>query len=113
MRRGRASTEQRAQRGLERGLAANRLARRRDEPTVGERLVHVAVETSVVSETDYISTMPRRLAQQLVKRYPLRILPTPLLLPRFAFSLLWHPRLDHDPAHVWLRQFIAKISRAV
>lgn len=27
----------------------------------------------------------------------------PLPIPQFTVSLLWHPRLDGDPAHRWLR----------
>jgi DNA-binding transcriptional LysR family regulator len=27
----------------------------------------------------------------------------PLRIPRFTVSLLWHPRMDGDPAHRWLR----------
>ena len=27
----------------------------------------------------------------------------PMPIPRFTVSLLWHPRLDGDPAHRWLR----------
>jgi DNA-binding transcriptional LysR family regulator len=29
--------------------------------------------------------------------------PLPLPVPRFTVSQLWHPRLDGDPAHRWLR----------
>jgi DNA-binding transcriptional LysR family regulator len=29
--------------------------------------------------------------------------PLPLSIPQFTVSLLWHPRLDGDPAHRWLR----------
>jgi DNA-binding transcriptional LysR family regulator len=29
--------------------------------------------------------------------------PVPLPIPQFTVSLLWHPRLDGDPAHRWLR----------
>jgi DNA-binding transcriptional LysR family regulator len=29
--------------------------------------------------------------------------PLPMQIPRFTVSLLWHPRLDGDPAHRWLR----------
>jgi DNA-binding transcriptional LysR family regulator len=94
-------------------LVDTELAKRGLSRRVGLCVSNFLVAPIVVSETDYISTMPRRLALQLVKRYPLRLLPTPLPLPRFAFSLLWHPRLDHDPAHLWLRQLIAKISRAL
>ncbi|MGH6753801.1 MAG: LysR family transcriptional regulator, partial [Bradyrhizobium sp.] len=29
--------------------------------------------------------------------------PLPMPVPEITVSLLWHPRLDADPAHRWLR----------
>jgi hypothetical protein len=29
--------------------------------------------------------------------------PLPVDMPEITISLLWHPRLDADPAHRWLR----------
>jgi DNA-binding transcriptional LysR family regulator len=29
--------------------------------------------------------------------------PLPVSTPEITISLLWHPRLDADPAHRWLR----------
>ncbi len=40
----------------------------------------------------------------MAQRFPLRLLEPPLGLPRFSLSLAWHPRLDQDPAHRWLRR---------
>jgi len=33
----------------------------------------------------------------------------PVPTPGFNVSAIWHPRLDHDPAHRWLRADIAKL----
>jgi DNA-binding transcriptional LysR family regulator len=63
----------------------------------------------VVAETDFISTSPERLARRLAERFRLRLVEPPLRLPSFSFSLAWHPRLDHDPAHRWLRGLIAGV----
>jgi hypothetical protein len=30
----------------------------------------------------------------------------PFKVPAITVSLLWHPRLDVDPAHVWLRRCV-------
>jgi DNA-binding transcriptional LysR family regulator len=32
--------------------------------------------------------------------------PIPLPAEQFSISLLWHPRLDGDPAHRWLRDVV-------
>ena len=63
----------------------------------------------IVSETDYISTSPERLLRRLTARLQLRLLGPPLPLPSFEFSLAWHPRLDHDAAHEWLRAQIVEV----
>ena len=33
----------------------------------------------------------------------------PVDLPDFTVSLLWHPRMDADPAHRWLRACLREI----
>jgi DNA-binding transcriptional LysR family regulator len=35
----------------------------------------------------------------------------PVATPELAISAMWHPRLDADPAHRWLRQQLITISR--
>jgi DNA-binding transcriptional LysR family regulator len=87
-------------------LAERGLARR-----IALRVTNFLIAPVVVCQTDFINTMPVRLARQLAKTYPLRLLPPPLALPRFDYSMFWHPRLDHDPAQVWLREFVAGVSK--
>ncbi len=36
----------------------------------------------------------------------------PLTIPQFTVSLLWHPRLDGDTAHRWLRGCVREVCRA-
>ena len=36
----------------------------------------------------------------------------PLTIPEFTVSLLWHPRLDGDTAHRWLRGCVREVCRA-
>ena len=86
------------------------LARRGLERRVALRVSSFLIAPVVVCETDFISTTPARLAAQLARVYPLRLLPPPLPLPRFDFSLAWHPRLDHDAAQIWLRKFVTEVS---
>ena len=33
-------------------------------------------------------------------------------LEEFTVSLLWHPRMDADPVHKWLRECIRDVCRA-
>lgn len=51
--------------------------------------------------SDLIASVPERHTGRL--RAGLHCFPIPLPLPAITVSLLWHPRLDADPAHRWLR----------
>jgi DNA-binding transcriptional LysR family regulator len=65
----------------------------------------------VVAETDLVSTGPERLLKRMSERYPIVLVPSPLQLPRFDLSLVWHSRREHDPAHAWLRGAIVRAAR--
>ncbi len=54
--------------------------------------------------TDLIATVPDRHTAGL--RGGMFTFPVPLPARRFTISLLWHPRLDGDPAHRWLRRCV-------
>lgn len=89
------------------------LARRGLTRRVALRVSNFLIAPVVVCQSDFINTMPKRLAVQLAATYPLRLLRAPLPIPSFGLSLLWHPRYDHDPAQRWLRQFFASVSKAL
>jgi DNA-binding transcriptional LysR family regulator len=51
--------------------------------------------------SDLIASVPERHSGNL--RAGMYSFPLPVSTPELAVSLLWHPRLDADPAHRWLR----------
>jgi DNA-binding transcriptional LysR family regulator len=51
--------------------------------------------------TDLIASVPERHTGNL--RAGMHGFRLPVAMPEFTVSLLWHPRLDADPAHRWLR----------
>jgi DNA-binding transcriptional LysR family regulator len=51
--------------------------------------------------SDLIASVPERHTGNL--RAGMHSFPLPVGMPEFTISLLWHPRLDADPAHRWLR----------
>jgi DNA-binding transcriptional LysR family regulator len=83
------------------------------ERRVALRVTNFLIAPVVVCETDFINTMPVRLARQLARTYPLRLVAPPLALPRFEYRMFWHPRLDHDRAQAWLREFVAGVAKAL
>ena len=59
------------------------LSQRGLERRVALRVTNFLIVPVVVCETDFINTMPARLARQLAKLYPLRLWPPPIELPTF------------------------------
>lgn len=56
---------------------------------------------ALVRDSDLVATVHERHTGVLFTGMYSFALPMPV--PQFAVSLLWHPRLDGDPAHRWLR----------
>ena len=54
--------------------------------------------------SDLIASVPERHTGNL--RDGTHSFPLPVATPEFTVSLLWHPRLDADPAHRWLRECV-------
>ncbi len=52
-------------------------------------------------DSDLIATVPRRHTENL--RGGMHSFPLPVSTPEFTVSMLWHPRMDGDAAHRWLR----------
>ncbi len=57
--------------------------------------------------TDLVASVPERYTETL--RQDLVTFPLPIALPEITISLLWHPRLDADPAHRWLRACVREV----
>ncbi|MFC1410725.1 LysR family transcriptional regulator [Streptacidiphilus sp. N1-12] len=65
-----------------------------------------AVAALLVASSNYVGLVPRRLAEQHGGALGLRWFPVPAALPELEVRLLWHARLDADPAQRWLRDTI-------
>ncbi len=73
----------------------------------------LAAVHAAVASPSFIATVPEALAHALATRLPLVVRPLPLELPVVPVSLSWHPRLQHDLAHRWLRDRVAEALATV
>ena len=64
---------------------------------------------ALVQKSDLIATVPERFTEHL--RTGLFSFPLPFPMPGFSISLFWHPRMDADPVHRWLRSCIREICK--
>lgn len=78
----------------------------------------VAIRTSsflaaplLVEASDVVLTLPRRVADAMMRGRALVQVPPPVKLPGFTVALAFHERSRHDPAHAWLRERIVAAVR--
>jgi DNA-binding transcriptional LysR family regulator len=57
----------------------------------------------IVIGSGAIAVVPRRVAADVTAVLPLIMRPLPFPSSRLGLSMIWHRRLDNDPAHRWLR----------
>lgn len=84
-------------------------------PAVLNRRVAVIVggfsaALSLARESDLVATVPERHTETL--RRGMFSFPLPLPSKDFTVSMLWHPRMDADPAHRWLRKCVRTVCAA-
>ena len=60
--------------------------------------------------SDLIATVPER--HTGILRAGMHSFALPIAVPEFTVSLLWHPRLDADLAHRWLRGLVRQVCLA-
>jgi DNA-binding transcriptional LysR family regulator len=58
---------------------------------------------TLVSSSDLVATIPRRLAESMRELAGLNVLAPPIALPKLKVSLYWHERFHRDPGNAWLR----------
>ncbi len=99
-----------SRRGLEEGpvdAALEPLGLRREIATMAGGF---SAALALARRSDLIATVPERHTGCL--RAGLHSFPLPVAVPSVRLSLLWHPRLDADPAHRWLRALVRDACNA-
>lgn len=66
-----------------------------------------ATALALARDSDLIASVPERHTGNL--RAGMRRFSLPFATPEITVSLLWHPRLDADPAHRWLRGVVREV----
>jgi DNA-binding transcriptional LysR family regulator len=65
---------------------------------------------ALARSSDLIATVPERHTEGV--RVGMYSFPLPSTIREFTVSLLWHPRLEADPAHRWLRERVREVCGA-
>ena len=90
---------------LERFVESSRLAL-----DIAMLVPNFALLPQLIVGTPYVATIHRRLAALLPHDLPIRILATPIAVPKLVQYLEWHPSREADMASIWMRSQIAAVA---
>jgi DNA-binding transcriptional LysR family regulator len=99
-----------SRRGLERGPIDEALKPLGLEREVVALVGGFSAALALARASDLIASIPERHTGNL--RAGMHSFPLPISIPEITVSLLWHPRLDADPAHRWLRGCVREVCTA-
>lgn len=97
--------------GLDRGLIDEALQPLGLEREIVTIVGGFSTALGLARASDLIASVPERHTGNL--RAGMHTFPFPISMPEFTVSLLWHPRLDADQAHRWLRGHIREICAVI
>jgi len=63
--------------------------------------------------TPMLAMMPKRLGERMREAAELRLLEPPFEVPALCEKLAWNPRFTSSPAHVWMREQLLEVARAL
>ncbi|MDB5600311.1 MAG: transcriptional regulator [Xanthobacteraceae bacterium] len=86
------------------------LSRRKLTRRIGLRAPFLSA-VRILAASDMVSIFRRHIAEELVRYRPLAIRPLPHASPIVETAMLWHRRLDHQPAHRWLREVVRDLCK--
>ncbi|HWT14007.1 MAG TPA: LysR family transcriptional regulator [Allosphingosinicella sp.] len=96
-----------SRRGQERGPIDEALEAAGLERDIAAIVGGFAAAVALARSSDLVASVPERQTANL--REGLFGFPLPVAAPEITVWLLWHPRLDADPAHRWLRETVMEI----
>lgn len=71
---------------------------------------HSLAVPDLLAGSDMVSIVPAPLAQAFVARRELLAKALPYATQQATMRAVWHRRHEHDPAHVWLREQLARLA---
>jgi DNA-binding transcriptional LysR family regulator len=80
---------------------------------VARAVPYFVTALQLVSETDYVLTISERIARLYEAPLRLALYEAPIPLRPYALSLVWHPRIDADAGHRFLREVLLRAAAEV
>jgi DNA-binding transcriptional LysR family regulator len=99
-----------SRRGRERGAIDAALAPLGLERPIAVMVGSFATALALARASDLVATVPERHTARL--RDGMHPFDLPVPAPAVTVSMLWHPRMEADPAHRWLRRWVHEVCGA-
>ena len=99
-----------SRRGARAGVVDEALERLGLERTIAATVSGFSAALALIRGSDLITTVPERHTRSL--RTGLHAFELPFDTPPITVSMLWHPRMDADPLHRWLRACLYELCAA-
>lgn len=87
---------------VQRAIAKHRLR-------VALTIPHFMAIPAILSQADFIVTVPRRLALTFSNYPGIATVAAPIRIPPFEIKQHWHERYHHDPGNRWMRALVAEL----
>ena len=72
---------------------------------------YFATALHLTATSDHLLTVSESAARAMSRMLPIVLREPPVHLARYGVHLLWHPRLDNEPANQWMRGLILQAAR--
>jgi DNA-binding transcriptional LysR family regulator len=92
-------------------LPDDRLASVGHQRNVVVKVPYFVAAIEAVAGTKLIATVPRRFALLCAKDKRLGLLSPPNIFQPFKYVMIWHPRVNTDAAHIWLRRTVQNLGK--
>jgi DNA-binding transcriptional LysR family regulator len=99
-----------SRKGIARGLIDDALSSVDATRDIATIVGGFSTAVALARSSDLIATVPERHTGNL--RSGMHTFELPFATPAITVSMIWHPRMDADPAHRWLRNLIQAICSA-
>jgi DNA-binding transcriptional LysR family regulator len=96
-----------SRRGLDKGPVDEALARLDLQRHIVTSVAGFSTALALARATDLVATIPAHYTESL--RTGMHSFDLPFVLPEFTVAMLWHPRMDADPVHRWLRGCVREV----
>ena len=70
---------------------------------------HFLVAPVLVIQSDLVCTLAKRVARVFRDYLPIQLHKPPVEVPSFGINMVWHRRVDEDPAQRWLRDQVSAV----